>query len=172
MYTSEKKMKGSARSGKAQLICGILGLVIFGAGLISGFSDPELGQHRIIYIILLLPFLWLLWQGIGKRRLREAARRYNSLFQGDADGYLPLAQVSAQTGRSTAQVIKDIETLLRKGYLQGCALELGDRPQVVLQGAGGTPAQTQAVKCPNCGAVNTKRQGFSCTCAYCGTPID
>lgn len=171
MYIHKDEIERSKRNGKWQMVFAIIGLLFFGIGLIGGFSDPSLAQYRVIYLVFLLPFAWMLWQSIKKGQLRSMARRYNGIFCSDADGLISLAQLSANLNQTASQIRKELETLLHKGYLHNCTLSLDDPPRMILGGNGNANGRTAAAVCPNCGANNTVREGYASTCIYCGTVI-
>ncbi len=79
-------------------------------------------------------------------------------------------------------VAKDLQDMINIGYLRGAFINHGNReisfeqrqPAVVVQQAapGQVPVQTQAVRCPGCGANNVVVVGRVTECEYCGTPIN
>ena len=173
MYINEKTMRKSVATGKIQLIVGIVFTVFFFIGIGGGLIDRsgETAKYLDIYIMLTLPFLWMIYASIRKRQMRELARRLSQNFCQDADGYIPASKLVGITGKKNEMLaIKAVEKLISKGFLQNCTAEYGTMRVVLYQNTGNDTAYTSII-CPNCGATIEKRVGFSQTCPYCSSEL-
>ena len=173
MYVNRDTVERSRRTSKIQWVVGGVwcGILIF--GIIMGLSgDKDLAPNVTSYFAMMVPMLPVLFFAWRKDALRRDAERFNGLFEQDRDGYLPLEELAGKVGTETYKVTKRLEELLRRGYLQKCTLERGQSPQIVLQmDTGRAKDRFVGVVCPSCGAPNTARVGFVCTCEYCGATI-
>ncbi len=173
MYLNHTTMDRSRSVSKVQWIVGGIwcGLMLF--GVILGLTgDEDMKPHIGAYIAMMVPMLPVLWLAWRKDQLRNDAQRLNGLFEQDEDGYLPLGDLAVKCGMMEYKLSKRLEELMRRGYLQKCALERGQHARVVLQiQQGHAVERTIGVTCPHCGAPNTARVGFVCKCEYCGVEI-
>ena len=64
-----------------------------------------------VYFGLLVPSLLLLIFGLRGRRLTGAARRYESIFEGDTNGVLTAEELSARMGKDAASVMDELDLL-------------------------------------------------------------
>ncbi len=173
MYLNEDTLDKSRRTSKIQWIVGGIwcGIMVF--GIIMGLSgDEDLAPNVASYFGMMVPMLPVLFLAWRKDQLRRDAGRFNSLFEQDEDGFLPLGDLATKFGARQDQTTRRLQELLGRGYLQKCALERGQNARIVLQmDTGRVKDRFLGVVCPSCGAPNTARIGFVCTCEYCGTTI-
>lgn len=171
-YLSPLAEKQPARR-KRFLISGIILTVFFGFGVIGGITGQTEGlrQGLTVYLVFLIPSLLLIWKGVSIGKRMDAARRYNSIFLLDTDGFVTLEELTRCTGQTAGAVQKELELLFRKGYFQSCAFRQGDG--VILSSAVGDRKEEGfvMVRCPNCGAASRIRAGTTERCPYCGGPV-
>ena len=173
MYLNEKKVNVIELFSKIKI--GIYSFFdfFFTLGVVAAiFIEPDLRDGLWVYASFSLFFSFLLYNNLKKMSLMKAARMYNSIFELDFDGYLPLEDLALKTEKSIKTVSKEIKKLIGKHILQNASLEFGDKPQVVLmKKVKENEVVTESVECPYCGATAVKRKGFACKCEFCGNDI-
>ncbi len=175
-YISADFLKSQERKKRRHLISGSIITVFFGFGFVGGIFDLGTGLREFVplYLVLMIPGLLLLWSGYRCGRLDEAARRYETIFDTDRDGFVTLEELTRQTNRDGDKIFSELEVLFRKGYFTSCTLQRGGVPCVILADAmtGETGTGFAVVKCPNCGAANRIRAGSRSQCTYCGAGVE
>lgn len=168
-YLNETAISKIARKQKLRTIVGGVLTVFFGLSVILaavGYS-PELRDGLLIYVILLIPSVLLLLLGIRAGRDIALARRYNGIFAADRDGVVHASELTGAAGKPEAHLSKELERLFRLGLFQGCTLEQGASPAVILA----DEKSFVVVDCPQCGASNRIRARTHAKCEYCGSAI-
>ena len=103
----------------------------------------------------------------------NAALRYETILSGDRNGIVEIRELTGQTGKRQDEVFKELETLFRKGYFQGCTLQLEGTPAIIINDAmvGEKGTGFAEVRCPKCGGATRIRAGSRGQCAFCHSPI-
>lgn len=176
MYISNKVLKKIGVISIIQMLFGAANSFFWGIMILYGiFADEEFWEDIEIYIIfaiLFAIFVFILFCGIKNAKLKGIARRYNSVFMADENGYLVLSELAIKIGTSEKKVVKEIEKLLRKGCLVNCTLLYGNTPYVVLNGEDKPITEDLiSIICKTCGASIVVRKNFLSTCKYCGAEI-
>lgn len=161
----------------AWIIMGIsLFFIVFSAlGILIGLGNPEnLREDLSIGGGLIIAFLVLFLIGRFMLRPSKYARKFNSIFEGRADGVLSVAAAAAQLRISEEKTIQQFYLALNKGYLLNCHLQSAPTAQFVLSVNTKEAASMRfrTVSCPHCGASATVQAGFTATCEYCGSKIN
>ena len=175
--SQRKKAKGFIIAGSI-----IAGLYAFGTiyslvlpmNLVS--SNSELREYRYftpIFAAMIIPGLVLLCIGLVMSRKVNAALRYETILSGDRNGIVEIRELTGQTGKRQDEVFKELETLFRKGYFQGCTLQLEGTPAIIINDAmvGEKRTGFAEVRCPKCGGATRIRAGSRGQCAFCHSPI-
>lgn len=175
--SQRKKAKGFIIAGSI-----IAGLYAFGTiyslvlpmNLVS--SNSELREYRDftpIFAAMIIPGLVLLCIGLVMSRKVNAALRYETILSGDRNGIVEIRELTGQTGKRQDEVFKELETLFRKGYFQGCTLQLEGTPAIIINDAmvGEKGTGFAEVRCPKCGGATRIRAGSRGQCAFCHSPI-
>ena len=158
-----------------QIVLGVMVTFFFGFGFAGGIVGyRELREGVPLYFLMMIPGLLLLWRGIVNGSLASAARRFETIFSMDTDGFVTIDELTRITGRPADKILKDLEAVFRKGYFRNCTLQTGRDPKVILSNAeasdrSGTGFIT--VTCVNCGGKTRIRSGSTGVCDYCGGPI-
>lgn len=175
MYLNKAKMAASTRTAKFQMVFGVIFLVFFGFGIVGGLLDYSEGMRDglLVYIVLVLPFIWLIYLSVQKKKMREMAMRLNQSFSADADGNIPAgALVEITKSKNELQAVNTVEKLIGKGYLCNCAVEYSAPIRIVLYKNSADGNGYTTITCPNCGASTEKRVGFSSFCPFCNSKIN
>ncbi len=172
MYLNENLLDKDASSAKRSIIIGAAVSAFFLFGVVEGLlGDEKLMENSPYYILMMLPFLALIYKGIQKRMKIGLCNRLNQAFIADADGVLPISSIQSVTGYSDeAKAEKMINKLISQGYLLYVTLD-PDRPHTLLLSGKTSGPKTADTICPYCGAKVEKREGFSVTCPYCRSVI-
>ncbi|MBO4910092.1 MAG: hypothetical protein J5476_12515 [Lachnospiraceae bacterium] len=171
-YLNEQKIASHDTKRKVQIVIAL----IFGSfnlfGFVSFIIEKDPGGVAL-FGILLLPFAYLFWCGINTGILIESARRYETVFGGDRDGFVTVEELSTMFGKPGYKLMAELEKLFRRGYFQNCTLQQGGHPGVVIYDApiGENGVGFIEVKCPNCGGINRIRSGSHSKCTFCGGPV-
>jgi len=175
MYLSDRAVAKKKRGAKIELIVGIILMFIITLA-IFGFAvgkESVSGNDSATCGILCLIFILMIYKGIKKLNLCQTAKIYNAVFKNDADGYISLSELASKTGTTKEKAMKNLNLLIKKDMLVNCYLDSGTT--IVLGGKSvlnnGVPEETAAVTCPNCGATNTVKVGFTGVCEYCGSKL-
>ncbi|WP_343208602.1 hypothetical protein [Anaerolentibacter hominis] len=161
----------------AELLAGIF-LELFG---IVGFS-VVLGEEIVdsaeiaISLISLILGTLLILASLDRRRMLHSFRRYTPWLERDTSGLI--VNLVQMTGESKENVVKNLDKLIRKGYIKGIYLNVEkdriifpDYHAPVYSSAPQRPPEVMTVICPHCGATNRVVKGTSGVCEYCGSII-
>ena len=157
-----------------KIIGGIL-TAIFAFGVIGGlirYTDA-LRQYLPVYIVFLIPSVYLLSRGFLIQKQINAARQYETVFSADRDGLVTVREIAELTGKQEADVMKELNKLFQNKYFHDCSLQHNGTAGVILPDAakGDQGAGFVTVRCDNCGASTRLRAGSIGRCQYCGAPI-
>ena len=152
--------------------------ITFDSSAYDGLNDPMM--YRIAYlfvaIISTVPFVFF-WIKVVQLLI---INRFNTLFEADADGFIPVAELAKEMGMSEAKLIKKTNNAIRKGYLINCNYSASQRAFLLSDKTGkpetqfpGMPANQPfiGVSCPSCAASLKIRATTQGTCPFCGRLI-
>ena len=165
--------------GKVIRFLGIFSLVIAIVGLIANITAGFTPNDLILIVFFGIAGIALCMVANRNKKRANSIREYLSII---VNGQVrKLDTIVLTTGKPYDVVKKDIQMMIRNGYLKSAYIDESSR-EVVLPGsvsakttsATTTTAQnstTRVVSCPCCGANNTI-VGSSGECEYCGSPIE
>ncbi|MBR6229441.1 MAG: hypothetical protein IKQ97_06870 [Eubacterium sp.] len=172
--SQRKKSKGFIIAGSV-----IAGLYTFGTiyslviPMPTASEELEYKTFAPIFAAMIVPGLVLLCIGLVMSRKVNAALRYETILSGDKNGIVEISELTGQTGMSQEAVIKELATLFRKGFFQGCTLQLEGTPAIIINDAmvGEMGTGFAEVRCPKCGGSTRIRAGSRGQCSFCHSPI-
>ena len=174
-FESQRKKK------KGFIIAGSVIAGLYGFGLIYSLILPsklyeegvEYKMFIPIFAVMVAVGLVFLFIGLVLGRKVDVALRYETIFSGDRNGIVEIRELTGQTGKSQEEVTRELETLFRKGFFQGCSLQLEGTPAVIINDAmvGETGTGFAEVRCPKCGGTTRIRSGSRGQCSFCHSPI-
>lgn len=175
-YLSKKTLVKTEIKKRILVITGGILTVLFALSVVMaavGYS-AELRQGLVVYILLLIPSVLILYKGIKLGKITGLARRYNSIFSCDTDGIVTVAELVKQTGKTSPQILSELEMLLQKGYLRGCTLQKKGHQCVILSDGSADVSGFGFVNavCDVCGGTTRLRAGSSGRCEYCGSALE
>ncbi len=106
--------------------------------------------------------------------------RLNRLFEADADGFVPAADLARELGLGEPELIKKIEDNINKGYVVNVNYSAKDRAYLLSDKVGKQVPDMQGlpelkpflgISCPGCAAALKIRAGSAGTCPFCGRLI-
>ena len=176
--SQRKKSKGFIIAGSI-----IAGLYTFGTIYSLVMPMPVHGVSRDreeikictpIFAAMIIPGLVLLCIGLVMSRKVNAAFRYETILSADRNGIVEIRELTGQTGKSQTEVFKELESLFRKGFFQGCTLQLEGTPAIIINDAmvGEKGTGFAEIRCLKCGGVTRIRAGSRGQCSYCHSPIE
>lgn len=148
----------------------------WGTGLALGLTESYGITRRDIFpiIVLMIPGILMVIQGIRIGKRNELAKRYNQIFEADRDGTLSMSELKKSSGKEEEQIVKELDLLFRKGYFRDCHFKKEDSSGVVIlpgtEKKGGDAFVY--VQCSHCGGVTRVPVGTNTVCSYCGSPIN
>ncbi len=123
-----------------------------------------------VYLVLAALFAWPAVAVFNRWAWGRKARKIAQVLASAAENHLPM-----DTLRRLAPLPnfdKKLRHLIAKGYLQNVRLDMETDTMLF------TPASREAqkaravpIKCPNCGAPTSVRQGRLSKCPYCSSPL-
>ena len=173
-YLSTHKMTRAAASRKALLIAGGIIVGLFALMFPIAFTtNPELKQNLVFYGVCMLPGLFLIWRGIKLGKQMDMARRFDSVFSCDRDGFVTAAELVHQSGMGEQETMQQLELLFRKGYFERCTLHRHSRVGVELDDAeiGDSAGGFVNAVCAHCGGTTRLRAGTIGKCDFCGGSV-
>ena len=176
--SQRKKSKGFTVAGS--IVAGLYGFatiysLVIPMPMASGNKDME--EYKLfapIFASMVVIGLVLLCIGLVMGRKVNTALRYETILSGDKNGIVEINELTGQTGKSQPELMKELEYLFRKGYFQGCTLQLEGTPAIVINDAlvGEKGTGFAEVRCPKCGGATRIRAGSRGQCAFCHSPIE
>lgn len=152
--------------GIGLIATGIIGSV----GCITDYDTD--GAAALVGVAFVVIGIILLRKAKEKRKGAELSKQYLSMIINS--NIRQLTVIAATTGKSYETVHKEIEELIKKGYLKGAYVDEKMRAVVLTNDAiaqkGVVTVQPKAITCPCCGAKVTVC-GAICECEYCGSPL-
>lgn len=162
-----------------------VGWVFFGLGIfyvLIGFTgglETEDGASVVSGVIFMTALCCgggyaLVRHGNKYKKLGSAYMRYSAIIAGTPNGSVDLIASACQT--PVNDVCEELQKMINLGFFPSCYIDLNKKIFVSPYLRENTPVvhsedeKPKVVKCPNCGAVNTVRDGIS-QCEYCGTPL-
>ena len=116
---------------KIQMVIGGFLTAFFLFGIVGAFTGQIDMKHISVYIVFMIPSVLLLWSGIKTGLMIEAARRFETIFEGNIDGTMTIEEISDYLGKPKYRVINEMETCLKRGYLQNCTLQQGNSSVII-----------------------------------------
>lgn len=188
MNTSKTAIVASAIMGKLRSIVGY-GLGTFTlVFLLMGLTMPKDGGTIIVIVFLAIIFVgcvFLVISGAKANKRIKRFKRYVSIISKERMNTLD--GLASATSQSVDFVTNDLQTMIDKKFFANAHIDLRTREIIIGSEAASAAASTAAsepvkvqtdakpetehVKCPGCGAANTKTKGIASTCEYCGTSI-
>jgi hypothetical protein len=172
------------RDGKAARTVGFVCLGLFVLAIVLSIATKGGSKLGMILFFLSLPLFIILFIVSGVRGVRARRyRRYLELIALEQN----IGNLAVIAGIPVRQTKRDIEIMLRKGYVVGWELNAATQTlikrrrtqQVVgaVQVQAAEPAivpvqPVLSVLCPGCGARNTVRRGQVAECEFCGAAIE
>lgn len=152
--------------------------ITFDNSVYEDMTDPWM--YRIAYLFvaivssLPLVFFWIKFVQL------MTINRFNTLFEADADGFIPVSELAKAMGMTEAKLIKKTNNTIRKGYLINCNYSASQRAFLLSDKAGKPETQFPGmpqnqpfigVSCPSCAASLKIRAATQGTCPFCGRLI-
>lgn len=171
MYLNHGKMGAyKTVNGIIIAVCGVssfLNLLFIIFLSLSSHFDHGLAETLLCLItfgLMSIKIGIIIWRAFMIHRLSKC-RIYNSIIEEDHDGIIAYSSIAKMTGRSEANVIRDIMWLVRERYLINVTI---GRTAVRVDLLSDEREFVQVV-CPTCGAHNTIRRNGGGRCDHCGT---
>ena len=182
-YLNEKKIASQETIKKILLIIA----VVFGDFNLFGLT-LTIVKDRSTFGICFTSFFLIIdiiifWAGLRVGRLCDAARRYETIFGSDEDGFVTIGEMTTLLKQPPARIFNEVRTLFIRKYFINCAFETRGEPAVIIFDAiqpmnqnGMNPNVNNGVgfvviKCPNCGTLNRVRAGSMGKCIACQAPV-
>lgn len=176
--------KGVTIVGRVFIIIGIIWIIMGLSGTITTTSgEPEPLEIFIIFALIIGGGGFaLIRHGNKYKKIGENYERYKPLLARSRNGSID--DIASSIHSSYEAVYADLQQLIEVGALPDSYIDIAARaivsPQVGSNAAmyreQAAPRQqaptSKAVKCPNCGGINTVTTAGSCVCDYCGSPLD
>jgi len=153
------------------IFIGIIGFFIelFGfLGASNSETRMEWGQGLGIAVGILLFFGSMFIISLKRFKLAGKANKFNNVFENNRDGEIPLSSVSGMFGMKEKKFTKLFDRMIKKGYLVNCYIEYNGIPRIIIKDIS---ERLVTVKCPNCGASGSIREGRTGRCEYCHSEI-
>ena len=157
--------------GVFSVICyciAVIGLVVC---INEGFSSED------VSVMLVFAVLGVVLHAVSKKvkAYEENAKQYLVII---VNGNVrQLDMIAKTTAKSYDRVRKEIDELIKKGYLKDMYIDENLRAVIVSDGkpiapnaAGTAQVQAKVIHCPNCGANSTIYSDVG-ECEYCGSPL-
>ncbi|MBP3233323.1 MAG: hypothetical protein J6M65_02695 [Eubacterium sp.] len=130
----------------------------------------------ILFLCFLIIDALIFWRGIRISRRIDAARRYETIFGSDEDGFVTIGEMSTMMQRPDRQIYNEVNMLFRKKFFINCRLERSGQPVVIIDNAMPGENVNNGVgfvicSCRNCGTKNRIRAGSMSKCCACQAPI-
>lgn len=173
-YLAKGIIERKSASRKALFIAGGIIAVVFALMFPLAFTtNPELKPNLVLYGFCILPGLFLIWRGIKLGKQMDMARRFDSVFSCDRDGFVTAAELVHQSGMGEQETMQQLELLFRKGYFERCTLHRHSRVGVELDDAeiGDSGGGFVNAICSHCGGTTRLRAGTIGKCDFCGGAV-
>ncbi|NLJ70405.1 MAG: hypothetical protein GX328_02940 [Clostridiaceae bacterium] len=145
--------------------CAFMEVIIIMA-MVSLLKDGK-WSSALLGLLFLLGFARPIVREIIKQRDFKNAKEIASYFNGIPSESIKMSQINQKI--RIADPIKQIERLLKKGYLTNIHLDW-EKDLVVLMALGSSKRYVE-ISCPNCGAKTVILQGRVKNCEYCGSTL-
>ena len=174
-YLNEKKAAAEETLKKTLMILGmILGdFNLFGVVYFIIFKSIGM---IIFFLIFLAIDAFIFWLGVKAGRRVEMARRYETIFGSDENGFVTVGEISSLLQQPGDKILAELRTLFRKGFFLNCNLDTKGQPMVYIYNAQLDQSMNDGVgfvvcKCSNCGSMNRIRAGVMGKCYACQAPL-
>ena len=169
MYINEKVIRKNKVKSILQLIFGGLNSLLFGSVSIAAvMGDPDLKEYTVLYILLAVPWFFMLYRGIKNRKNQKMALMIGSIFNDSQSDFISMEELGKRTGKNADEMTVLFHNLKGKGFLEQCRHAGGSVSGVLLEGK--NPSMIPVI-CPNCGGQTMLPGGRNGKCSYCGSPI-
>ncbi len=153
------------------------------AVLFSGaIKESPLGVFLVLIFTALSALL--MYSGIKRGKLVKLFKKYTPILS--SDPVHSIEQLAAQTGESVDAVIKNISTMINKGFFKNAYIDFGTKCVVLQQDeqiravnvniqysnmSDENNSEYITVICNGCGAVNKIAASTDAECEFCGSPL-
>ena len=174
-YLNQKKLSSQETAKKTLMIIAmILGDfnlfgVVFGIVNKDKFSIGMFGFFLAIDVLIF-------WQGVRISRRIDAARRYETIFGSDEDGFVKIGEMATLMKQPDRKILNEVAMLFRKKFFINCSFERNGQPMVIINNAVAGEDVNSGVgfvicTCKNCGTQNRIRAGSMSKCYACHAPL-
>ena len=174
-YLNEKKIASQENTKKVYLIIAMFfgDFNLFGV-IFNIFEKSRFGVGLFLFFLIIDALIF--WHGIRISRRIDAARRYETIFGSDEDGFVTIGEMSTMMQRPGRQIYNEINMLFRKKFFINCRFERSGQPVVIIDNAMPGENVNSGVgfvicTCRNCGTQNRIRAGVMSKCYACQAPI-
>ncbi|SNU09950.1 hypothetical protein SAMN06297422_1404 [Lachnospiraceae bacterium] len=174
-YLNERKIASQETVKKIYMIIAM----VFGDfnlfGVVLGIIQKEKFMIGMCLFFLIIDAL-IFWFGVIISKRIDAARRYETIFGSDEDGFVTIGEMSTLMQQPGRKIFNEVSTLFRKKYFINCKLETRGQPMVVIYNAMPGENVNSGVgfiicTCGNCGTQNRIRAGSMSKCYACHAPL-
>lgn len=168
---SSKKNKASISTGKFLNVIGIVSYVLACMGVLVCFTD-EMTTDNIFFTFFFL-VIGIICRFFGKKKIKqnELAEQYISILKNS--NRKKISEISNIVGKTSEQVKKDIEEIIKKGYLPGTYINMSTN-EIILPNEINNRKVVKKEKiliCNCCGAKNIVTEE-NVKCEYCNMPLE
>ena len=180
MFLSESRIRSAGSSASKQIGFGIVLTFLWLVGLFSVITDdPNARTHGsstlsmiAVDLAMLLLSLFLLFVGINKKKTISKAKKLANIFDGDEDGVLIPSETAVLMGMPEHKFMSLFDKCIAREYIINASLNNENGIRILLTRNENKSADTECLKCPECGASTDVRKGYSGKCQYCGSPLE
>ena len=187
---AKSALRKNAIISTIQSVFGWIFVIFIALAFLASYTDPAVSLNSFditLYIIILVGGIILIYFGMRRKQLEKRFKMYVGLIS--SQQITSIVRLAQNTGESVNTVIKRLNKMIDKNFFVNAHIDLNRNEIVISNGTWQQNLQTYAqanqeaqsqypksgrtitVKCSGCGAVNTKYEGYSSTCEYCGTTI-
>ncbi|MDO5690305.1 MAG: hypothetical protein Q4G61_08660 [Tissierellia bacterium] len=164
----QSKLQQSKARKRVRIYFGLMAFMI--VVVILSLTDDDLRPHINVYAATALIFAAL----FGTSRLKQIRLQWYehaaAIFDHSAYDQIVLRDFAASVAIADDKALRLLEKGLQDGILQNIILNKDSDRKIILRHKSSDDEQFdtwEQVKCPNCGASNTKKRGFVSVCEYC-----
>ena len=176
--------------GTLQTVFGWLLVIFFALAFLGQYTEPVVPittSDIILYIIMVVGGVLLIYFGARRRQLEKRFKMYVGLIS--SQRMTSIFKLAQNTGEPASTVIKRLNKMIDMNFFVNAHIDLNRNEILISNGTwqqnlqaydqtnqNGQSPYTRTnriitVKCSGCGAVNSKYEGTSSVCEYCGTAI-
>ncbi|MBR6404537.1 MAG: hypothetical protein IKS48_14250 [Eubacterium sp.] len=174
-YLNEKKAASEELKKKILMIIAMI-LGDFNLFGVVYFIIFKTGWAIVMFSIFLAMDAFIFWLGVKAGRRVEMARRYETIFGSDEDGFVTVGEISSLLQQPGNKILAELKLLFRKKFFLNCNLETKGQPMVYIYNAQPDQNINDGVgfvvcTCGNCGTQNRIRAGAMSRCYACQAPL-